>query len=57
MDLEALFDYGLGSTICGHLDFRQIKALMRTSKTMYEHIRSDNLIWRRFLKEDPIVNR
>jgi hypothetical protein len=57
MGIEALFDYGIGPMICRHLTLGQVSKLMRTSKTMYEHIRSDNLIWRRFVKEDPVANR
>jgi hypothetical protein len=57
MNIEVLFEMGIGTTICRHLTLGQVGTLMRTSKTMYEHIRSDSLIWRRFVKEDPIANR
>jgi hypothetical protein len=57
MNIEVLFEMGIGTTICRHLTLGQVGTLMRTSKTMYEHIRSDSLIWRRFVREDPIANR
>jgi hypothetical protein len=41
--------------ICSHLSMCDVCSLIRTSNFLSERIKNDNLIWRRFVREDKFA--